>query len=371
MNWIRSALPNADQILKGLDPYLTALGDQFGEFGQEMHGIYSVINETYPGHMSFGELVLLNIFYDVTAGCTSIVGSSANPYFCSKTNTEKYPPSAPPSPNVLYGCASADEPKLIHGRNLDFPIPGLPNITAIVHFKKGGAADSPEGEVVLRGVTYMGYVGILTGYRPGGWSVSVDQRDVHKWNNQTELPIIDNVISVLMGGQSLGTFLRKSLLEIPTYSQAVSVLSTTRLVAPVYLIVGGLTGDEGAIITRAREGVDNSGGANRGTWSINWQNREWYRAQTNDDNWLPARDDRRETAYMAMERVGPYRLNQTTILEVMATPNVYNQWTTFTAYMSPAFDFIHCHVTHRYKTTPNEKYLRESEPFWQRFVPVN
>ena len=113
------------------------------------------------------------------------------------------------------------------------------------------------------------YVGLLTGMRPHGWSVSVDERS-QQYPNIIDGPI-DNILSALevrtglapllpelagclrfvcvcmyawvlkQGGKPIGIFLRETLQTVPTYDAAITQLNTTRLIAPVYIIVGGTT----------------------------------------------------------------------------------------------------------------------------------
>lgn len=54
-----------------------------------------------------------------------------------------------------------------------------------------------------------------------------------------------------------------------------------------YLAISGVSGDEGAIMTRNREDVDNSHGPAWGVWRINVTAGAWYRLVTNYDPWLP------------------------------------------------------------------------------------
>lgn len=81
---------------------------------------------------------------------------------------------------------------IIHARNLDYNIP-LKNLTASITFTRGNgcvqgrlldARVALSREVVpappsvaYYGTAFVGYMGLLTGMRPGGWSVSVDERD--------------------------------------------------------------------------------------------------------------------------------------------------------------------------------------------------
>ncbi len=66
-----------------------------------------------------------------------------------------------------------------HGRNLDYGVPGLQNIAVNVNF-------TSKGQTVYQGTTYAGYVGLLTGMKPGAFSLSIDERDTRNgtvWDN--------------------------------------------------------------------------------------------------------------------------------------------------------------------------------------------
>jgi hypothetical protein len=54
-----------------------------------------------------------------------------------------------------------------------------------------------------------------------------------------------------------------------------------------YLAISGVSGNEGAIMTRNREDVDISHGLDWGVWRINVAAGAWYRLVTNYDPWLP------------------------------------------------------------------------------------
>jgi N-acylethanolamine-hydrolysing acid amidase len=80
--------------------------------------------------VALGDVVALNLAYELSALCTSIV-------------------------------ASTEDGTLLHGRNLDFGdgsqfTETLQNLTIHVEFQL-------DGQVVFESATYAGYVGILTG----------------------------------------------------------------------------------------------------------------------------------------------------------------------------------------------------------------
>lgn len=57
-----------------------------------------------------------------------------------------------------------------HGRNLDYGVPGLQDIAVNVNF-------TSKGKTVYQGTTYTGFIGLLTGMKPGAFSLSIDERD--------------------------------------------------------------------------------------------------------------------------------------------------------------------------------------------------
>ena len=83
--------------------------------------------------------------------------------------------------------------------------------------------------------------------RPGAFSVSVDERDKGSpWENALEM---------LLNRQAkpLSFMIRDHLADpTATFAKAVTAYQHTPLIAPVYIIVGGVAAGEGAIITRDR-----------------------------------------------------------------------------------------------------------------------
>jgi N-acylethanolamine-hydrolysing acid amidase len=265
------ALPLLEPIGDDLEAYLPA------PYAAEVASIAAIAGVT-PA-----ELFLMNVYYDVTTACTSIVAAHANG-------------------------------TVFHGRNLDYGIPGLQGLTADVVFEAGGA-------VAYRGTTYVGYVGLLTGLRPGAFSVSIDERDTpggKVWENAAE--------AFLKGGHSIGLFLRSLLQDHTTLDEAIGVVESAHLDAPAYIIMGG-TGGQGAIVTRERETTAD-------TWMIDAAAGRWFLVETNDDHWKPPQDIRRDAANAHMNATAPAALTQEFMFGVQsAFPNL-NAMTTYTTVMS-------------------------------------
>lgn len=118
--------------------------------------------------LDLGDIVVVNLFYELNSACTSIVAQRS-------------------TDNAIF-----------HGRNLDYGIPGLQNVTMNIAFTRGDTT-------VFHTTTYGGYVGALTGMRPGAFSVSLDQRF-------TPDPVWENAIEALLHhGKSVGVALRELL----------------------------------------------------------------------------------------------------------------------------------------------------------------
>lgn len=137
------SLPMLDQSILILTKLFSNLSELEGIASHFKKGGYNI---------TLGDVVLVNLIYEITAGCTSIVADNGT--------------------NIL------------HGRNLDYSLAGLSichSHTLFVSFKDAffllqglqnltvNARYVRGGSEVYRGTTYVGYIGLLTGMRPGGW----------------------------------------------------------------------------------------------------------------------------------------------------------------------------------------------------------
>lgn len=255
--------------------------------------------------LAVADVLVLNLFYEVSGGCTSIVASD-------------------------YGRGS-----VIHGRNLDYSIKGLRPITAVVNFVK-------NQKVVYSCTTYVGYVGCLTGSRPGGWSVSVNERDSSgKFLTKLLLNLLETAFE---GGQSIGIFLRDLLETKATYKDALQDIQSGHLVRPVYLTVAGVGIHEGAVITRDRNGVARGPNGEIGVRALS-SNQTWV-LQTNDDSWDPPADDRRNAgngmmAFVCRDATAYGKAKATCgedgLFATLSSKPILNYHTTYTTLMSAAW----------------------------------
>ena len=126
------------------------------------------------------------------------------------------------------------------------------------------------------------------------------------------------------------------------YASAVHLFETGNLIDDGYFIVGGASGAEGAVVTRARN-------HNVDTWSIDPSDAAhgWYRLETNydHDQDVPAADDRRTPGYANMEAVGLAGMGEDRLLEdVMKQFPTFNPHTDLTCIMSAAYGTYDCMI---------------------------
>ncbi|CAJ0570528.1 unnamed protein product, partial [Mesorhabditis spiculigera] len=274
------------------------------EYAEELRGIAEAAN------LPLGEVVGLNILYDITAfdrkhifglGCTSLVAEDARG-------------------------------RIWHGRNLDYEMGDLlKNITVLIDFKR-------NGKTAFTGVTFVLYNGLLTGQRPGAFSISLNARYSGAY--------IDNILMEIYTRfrNPVSFVMREVLEEEQSYAWALDRLVHTPLICPAYITVAGINRGEGAIISRKRIGAAD-------VWKLN-KNR-WYMVETNFDHWTPQGDKRKKVASHALHKLGQERLNADTLFNhVLSRQPVLNDLTIFTLVMSPSEpDVLFNHIVIRTNST--------------------
>ncbi|XP_076819002.1 N-acylethanolamine-hydrolyzing acid amidase-like [Clavelina lepadiformis] len=280
------------RILGDLDKFIPE------PYADEMRGLSD------SSGIPLGQIVLINLIYDFTA-----YASNSSSKACTSIVTR----------NNLG--------QIIQGRNLDYELSPsvLRNITIQVDFQQ-------NGKTAYMGTTYVGYIGLITGYRPGAFSISGDER--YSGN------IWFNILAALEGSHFTFFTERRILQESSDYVSALNQVTNTPTIAPVYFILGGLKGNEGAIIvknSKTTEAVIRLG--------ENFTH-PWFIVETNYDPWNkpPKSDDRRDAAVASLVKIGEKSMNRTELYKVLSTPPVCNGQTTYTTIMSAAQSYYHTMV---------------------------
>ena len=108
------------------------------------------------------------------------------------------------------------------------------------------------GVTVYNATQYAGYVGILTGFKRGAFSITVDTRI----DSELDLPLIEWFEGKYQGN-FVGFLNRQVLQNNNSYAAAFTELTTVNTIAPVYLILGGSNAGDGVVITREADVVIN------------------------------------------------------------------------------------------------------------------
>ncbi|XP_071541324.1 acid ceramidase-like [Panulirus ornatus] len=249
------------------------------------------------------EVTLYNIFYEVFTFCTSIIAqdTSGNIYH---------------GRNLDFGLFMGWDPKKHSWRVAELLKPLIVHLGWI----KGG-------KLVYESVNYAGYVGILTAVKKNQFTFSLDERF---GLNGGYIGILEWVL-FKDHKQKWVSFLTREVMEnAKTYEEAKHMFSHTRLLAPVYFILGGAKKGEGSIITRWRDNFHINDLQEHMSGS-----ESWFLVETNYDQWKspPFFDDRRTPAVHCLKLRGQKNASPKLIYNVLSTKPVFNKLTTYTSLM--------------------------------------
>lgn len=198
--------------VKGLVESFFALLARSGHlyFGEELQGIADASG------LPLGSIVLLQIAYELFAGCTSIVAQS-----------DTHP---------------------VHIRTMDWDMDALKPLTCEVEMVR-------NGRIVFVATTWAGYVGILTGLSPGAFSVSVNYRCTEKVDIIKQI-LLQNLLSrgLLRRHWPVSFLVRQALESCSSFADAVAALEHSQLMAPVYFTICGTDSGQGIVLARDRAG---------------------------------------------------------------------------------------------------------------------
>ncbi|XP_027060445.1 acid ceramidase-like [Pocillopora damicornis] len=289
-----------------IDTYLGPLAETLPDpYGKEIKGLATATN------ISLGEIVLYNIFYEVFTVCTSIV-------------------------------AEDKSGNLFHARNLDFGLFlgwDVKNdtwmLTEILRTLIVNIDYQRNGKTVYKTVSFAGYVGVLSGVKPGILTLTLNER----FNiDGGYIGIVEWILG--MRNSKWSSFLTRDVLESATsFEEAKDMLANDKVLAPVYYILGGTKSGEGVVITRSRTECLNQ-------MSLNPANNTWFVLETNYDNWKPPLliDDRRTPGRICMNKMGQEAVSFKGLYNVLSTQPVLNKLTTYTTLMQASTGKVETYI---------------------------
>lgn len=349
IDFMTGLLPMADWQRYDLELQALGLGLFGEEYFEEILGIHSMAKQIGVGDkVTIGMFVFFQLFYELVMECTGILARDAGG-------------------------------KVVHGRNMDIDL-HVSNITAQVSWLR-------DGQEVLMTTQYLGYLGVHTGMRLGGWSVQANERTVLEfgpWGWGKSVRALD-ILALMERHRPVGYLLRETLLASSSFEDAVLTLSNAKSVSPLYFIIAGAKPGQGAVVTKSRGGLADAP-RNRSVVLLEGSS-SYFLAQTNWDNWIPitaeqcastmqalpddvekacseflrlafgeaggcaelcglASDGRREAAVAALDKMKSEEVDVDAILGVLSTAPVLANGTQFTSLMSP--------MTNEYRTVVRE-----------------
>ncbi|XP_071787477.1 acid ceramidase-like [Asterias amurensis] len=261
--------------------------------------------------LPLGHIVLYNIFYEVFTVCTSIVAESPNG-------------------------------TLFHSRNLDFGLflgwdiktekwaltEKLRPLIVNVDYQR-------KGKTVAKAVHFAGYIGVLTGIKPGILTLTMNER----FNiNGGFLGVLEWFLGQ-RSEQWMGFFLRDTLVGAIDYNSTKNRVVNAKLLSPGYVIIGGNKTGEGAIIVLDRK-------EKAYVEELDPKNGKWFLVQTNYDpiEKPPFFDDRRTPATKCMTNTTQKALGYSSVYNVLSTKPVLNLLTTYTAMMQVNTGYMETYI---------------------------
>ncbi|KAJ8777731.1 hypothetical protein J1605_001190 [Eschrichtius robustus] len=268
------------------------LGNFPGPFEEEMKGIAAVTE------IPLGEIISFNIFYEFFTICTSIITEDK-------------------------------EGHLLHARNMDFGVflgwnvnnntwvitEELKPLTVNLDFQR-------NSKTVFKAAGFAGYVGMLTGFKPGLFSLTLNERFS---TNGGFMGVIEWILGK-KDAKWIGFIIRSVLENSTSYEEAKTILTKTKILAPAYFILGGNKSGQGCVITRDRvQSLD--------IYELDPKQGIWYVVQTNYDRWKNPffLDNRRTPAKMCLNRTTQENISFATMYDVLSTKPVLNKLTVYTA----------------------------------------
>jgi len=299
-------------------------------YGDEIKGIQQVTG------LPMSSLLAFNLGYEIMGFCTSVTAQDISGHMYHGRNLDfglflGYNTSSGPNENFQW-------------TNTDL----LRQMTVIVDFTR-------NGQVLYSTVSYVGYVGLLTGVRKGGVTVTVDTRFDDNFDKFLKAWIQDPSDTASLLSQALRSQIEDDTIgtNFETYW---ATLGATRLVGPAYAIIGGPLAGQGIVLTitpNSTVPVD--------TWRITDSDGlpstasvedKFYVLQTNYDHWEapPKIDDRETAAYDCMDNVITKNgVSKESLYNLLAAMPTRNRLTTYTAIMDCAAGTVEATLQYCYE----------------------
>jgi acid ceramidase len=243
----------------------------------------------------FGKLVLLQIMYELSACCTSMI------YLNNETP--------------------------VHLRTMDWPLDFLKKLTITVDFQR-------NGKTVYKTITWAGYIGAFTAMKPGVCSISMNYRE-------TDTSILNNILNLAKSYWPSGYLIRHVMETENDISKIYDYLTEAKLVAPCYFVLCGNTKKECFDIVRDRV-------SSKDIYKLDGQ----YLIQTNIDPDSKLRENEKKDILYSVRRqtcgaklikdLCKTKLENKEILSTVKDFPIINDETVYKCIMIPSKEYFEC-----------------------------
>jgi hypothetical protein len=236
-------------------------------------------------------MLIIQFVYDLSSFCTSIV------------------------------AAEAGTGQVIHARNLDFLNSGIMrNITYEAQFFK-------NGKLLYRATMFAGLNGVMTGERPGGFSISLNSRNPSYRKNLLVLAV--NIAAYITSAPQVTRVIRETFESCSDYECAFPMIKDTKMMAYAYLTIAGSKPYQGAIVARDRYGPAH-------VEELTSNGTVWFLSQTNDDHWKGICTERCQYPREALPALGRENLNPSNLINILKQYPSNNKYSIYNVLMMPS-----------------------------------
>ena len=260
---------------------------------------------------------------------------------------------------------NSSENKTYAARNMDFnPYGPLKKMLYDIDVYENFGDETP----IAKASTFIGYIGFWTNLRPGKFAVTMNERTYSRIavNILNMLTAADQNMEAMESDQSfeskivpISTKVRDTTVKCDSFICAFNSLSQSLIPAPCYIVLSGLTQEEGVLITKSSRTSDIQRVENQ----VSYPDLEWYIVETNFDYWenapVSAEPDgsknisRRDKIHSLMDGMTSEMVSVDNLFDALDQAPVHNYHTVYSTVMDIAEG--------TYKTLVREAIYEEQE----------
>lgn len=194
-NNIDSILYSSNYIMLGFTTSMISVLDWFGKikYSDELKSLSKISG------IEFNKLVMLQLCYELSSACTTIVTKVDGKYTMFRT--------------------------------MDWPFDFLKDFTANINFIK-------NNKLIYTATTWIGYVGVMTATIPNKYSLAINYRRTQDMSTSS---MLGNAFRAISMAWPVGHLIRNICDDNLSFDEAYNFLATTNLISPCYITLCRIT----------------------------------------------------------------------------------------------------------------------------------